>query len=92
MTKSTENWEERFDEKFTDNGNGWSAVNIYRDGGRNIIQDLKSFIKEVEILAREEEAERVRSEILAKLEQAMSGEIELKKSDFVDLVEYLNEK
>ena len=37
--------EKEFDEKFTDNGNGWSARNIYRDGGATTVIELKSFLK-----------------------------------------------
>ena len=45
-TSHKEEWEEEFDEKFTDNGNGWSNVNIYRDAGKNLISELKSFISQ----------------------------------------------
>lgn len=52
-------WIKEFDEKFTDNGNGWSSRNIYRDGGRKTITDLKAFITTQITKARNEALEEV---------------------------------
>lgn len=66
----------KFDEKFTDHGNGWSSVWVYRDNGKIIIEELKTFLRQ-HCLSKEEVRGKIKNQINYKCFDGYDGDPEI---------------